>query len=130
MVGGHRPPLQSFLGFQVFGEAADFEQLAHRFGEFRKAESRAFVMNVAIGEIDFDFISFRDDVVELRALHYRQTGVDGVSIKRSRKRARDDSFDSEAYDCSNRPLSSAAASKVSSCHENIEVAKLRCESIA
>src|SRR5262245_61512989 len=83
-----------------------------------------FVMNLPGSEINRNLIAFGRGVVEFRALNNRKTGVDRVAIKRSRKRAGNDSLDPEAHNRGDRLLARTAAAKVSAGDENVEMAQL------
>src|SRR2546426_4832897 len=59
------------LGFQIFGEAAEIEQLAHRVGEFGEEILRILVVDFTGREIERDVIALADGVVDFGAFNDR-----------------------------------------------------------
>ena len=115
---------------QIFRESADFEKLAHRIREFRKETLGVFTPDFAGGEIDLDLIAFLDCIVEFRALHNSQAGVDGIAVERTREGTGNDSFDAQPHDCGHGLFAGAAAAKIAAGNQNIEVVELFGEAVS
>ena len=116
--------------FQVLGESADFEQLAHGVWEFGEHILGIVMVDYAVSEIDPEVITFHDDIVQIGALDDREAGVDRIPVKRARERRRDNRFDTQTHDGRYGLFSGAAAAEVSAGDQDVEPPQFRRETVA
>src|SRR5262249_10156565 len=88
------------------------------------------MLDLSRSQVNADYVSLIYGAVQLWALDDRETPIDRIPIECRGKRTRDDSFDAEPHDCRNRLLSSAAAAKIASGDEDVELLEFLRKAVA